>query len=398
MGENTMESQNFIYDGGTWDIEERTHVDVTSNYVTWKQGEITIVAKQQGILKIPMSHVVEVDFISSGTAQNSIFLRALIGIAVTGGAAVTGGTAVAAANGLSLLSSLKFGAFVGAFFGNDIVLTGSVVGALSNSGKKAKHENHCIISYLDESNPTDLKLVILDANASIGNTFVKDRKAFAEQLRSHVNRSEKAECVKAFRDELNKRVGEKECNSPVKEYSEFEADVKLYEELQLHEGKNYTFYINKQKTEGVVAIDSAKSVPNGRIKINLTSPVESSASEIFDIYDGNKILGEGKMVGPKSPIVLETKSTFVAEVILPDLKSPLQNGQEYIFSFAKDSMREQIAGDIITLNNNVGATDDEPKNVEIRLQKPVETHVNALFYIREGNERVGTGNIISFTD
>jgi len=297
-----METKSFIYDDGTWGIEKRTFVDVTSNYVTWLKGEISVVAKHTPILKIPMSHVVEVDFLSNEVEEEkSILLRALAGVAIASSPII----GIGIISGMSPLYILKGIAII-----KNVVIGGGVIGALTGFGKKTVQENHCIITYLDEKDPTDLKILILDANATIGNTFVKDRKAFTEQLRSHVNRSKRADCVKAFKEELNRvlEAQELECDavtaSELQDTSEdtpastlcktFNAHVYVYSPSE--GGSNlplgtmkYKLSFDSETIEGTAIGDAfCMSGSDAFVDFELVRPISLSVGDRFEIRDASR--------------------------------------------------------------------------------------------------------------
>ena len=165
----------------------------------WKEKNV------KGFLKIPMSHIVDIEFVTEETlVQRTKGGRkgTLIGATLGGGAVLALLAPVIAVPGsiAAVGGSIAYLTGAGAVAGGS---SGGILGVISNFTKKKVKQNHFIIAYLDESAPEDLKMIILNANTSLGNSFVRDKMAFAEMLISQVSRTKKAYLVERFIKKLN---------------------------------------------------------------------------------------------------------------------------------------------------------------------------------------------------
>ena len=308
-----MIKQSFIYDDGTWDIEKRIFVDIHNNYDSWVQGDWNktdyleiIPNKKYPMLKIPKTHIVEIDFITNEfSIEKNILLRTIIGIAIPT-AIITVPLAI------SLAPLPLIGKCISVF--KSFIFTGAGVGALTSIGIKTKIENHCIITFFNETNPNDLQMLIFDANTSIGNTFVNDRKTFIDTLRKQVFQTSKAQCVKDFKNALNQTINDNDFNEnmvfdipedQLEQCTTFNAHLKMYESDKtllgskaIRDGELYTFSFNNDESEGIITLHDNPILYMGKedyITVKLNSPVNTHLNAEFYVSDGKKGKGIGKI-------------------------------------------------------------------------------------------------------
>lgn len=176
-----MDRETFKFiDGNLGNAINNTNVATVAIRDYYKQGYIELtwndskqVTPTKKKLEIPISHIVEINVITEEMLENkSMIARGTIGFFA--------------------LPYLVTGVVAG-----PLILAGAVIGALTGIGKKKKKHDILIISYLEENEPDDLKMILLnpDTNADFGKAYIQKKIIFAERLSAKDEITPKADFV-----------------------------------------------------------------------------------------------------------------------------------------------------------------------------------------------------------
>ena len=114
--------------------------------------------------------------------------------------------------------------------------TGAAVGVLSGLATKVKQENCFMISYLEDDDPENLKLIVLEC----GKSFQDDAIKFFRILEEQDKTTPKSDIVKAFKEKIEAKEREKAKARKTLKIPEVYSEVKRMKYL-FGDGKIYHF-------------------------------------------------------------------------------------------------------------------------------------------------------------